>query len=477
MRCGLNRWILAATTLLAGAQNAFAYEGSLDVEQFDAVVPGAGVLNQSYGRIDAVDGRWIFGAGVQYSIAPLRLVRDVPEDPREEGDIVPALLRYEYLARHTLGQYFDAQVAVPYIQTIGTPDWTIGGRTKDDLMASSAGDVRASIGFDILKLARSESARRPQGLGVLLRTTAWIPVGGEKAVAAFHGERDRRYEPRITVDYITRAGLHFGLGVGRHIRKQSQVLHVVNGNAYRWGAFVERPVFEDSKLVASLFGAEQTAKQVDPQDPETSMPASVFSPREFMGGLVTDHGKWISTVAAGVGLNGAVGSPYRRYLFQIAWSPDEVKMRDSVADREKRREQKQEKPVAAACAPGQACERIITATILFESRSDHVRVSEARKVARALAEIKPDETIFAVRIEGRTDNRGSRSYNRDLSKRRASGVAQLLAATGISRELMSTDAFGFEKPVAANSDDAGRQQNRQVHVQFVVRRSAPEVSK
>jgi outer membrane protein OmpA-like peptidoglycan-associated protein len=462
---------VAAALLVPATGRAEEGNGSLDVEQFDAVVPGEGALNQPYGRVDSLDAKWMLGLGVQYSLQPLRLVRAVPTDTRKEGDVVPAMLRWEFLARKMLGAYADFQVAVPYVDTLGDPDWTIGGRSKSDLTASTLGDVRTSLGLDIMKLIKGSPERRPGGFGLALRTTVWTPVGGDKTVAALHGEESARYEPRIVADYLTSNGYHFGLGVGYHIRKKSQILHVVNGSAYRWGVFAEGPLWRDSKWVGTFFGAEQTAKQIDPQDPESNMPSNVFSPREVMGGVVSDYGKLMTTFAMGVGLNGAVGSPKRRYLAQVAYSLDEIKMRDSVVDREERKKEKEkekEQVAVAACPSGKTCERVINVSIYFLTGSSHIRVEQARKVSEALAQIKPGERVIGVEVEGRTDNRGSKEYNRALSGRRADSAFELLSSGGIPRSIMKVAGFGFEKPVAHNNDETGRQKNRQVDIRIKV---------
>lgn len=469
LRSGCRKFIpflmlgLAVPLAFVESGEANAASGSLDVEQFDAVLPGAGLLNQPYGRLDSVESKWMIGAGVQYSIQPLRLVPAVPDDPRVGGDVVPALLRWEILARRMLGSYADVQLAVPYVDTIGTPDWTIGGRTMDQLQASSPGDARLSLGIDLLKIIRRSTERRPTGFGLALRTTAWIPVGGEKTVAALHGEEKRRYEPRLVADYVTDEGIHFGLGIGHHIREESQILNVVNGRAWRWGLYAEVPVLENAKIATSLFGAEQTARQIDPQDPDLRLPSNVFSPREFMGGFVFDHGRFITTWAGGVGLNGSVGSPYRRYLAQIAYAPGKVPTREAP-----KRDEAKPLPVVIPCRAGEVCERVLVAELYFETASDHIRVAEAEKVWNVLSQIRDDEEIAAITIQGRTDNRGSKAYNMALSARRADSVIQMLAATGIPRKIMKSSAFGFEKPVADNKDETGRQRNRQVDVRFTI---------
>ncbi|MFN3954791.1 MAG: PAN domain-containing protein [Pararhodobacter sp.] len=68
------------------------------------------------------------------------------------------------------------------------------------------------------------------------------------------------------------------------------------------------------------------------------------------------------------------------------------------------------------------------------------------------------------RIEGHTDNRGSRDYNQALSEARALAVRDWLAAAGVPGARLAVAGFSFERPVADNATDAGRAQNRRVEL-------------
>jgi outer membrane protein OmpA-like peptidoglycan-associated protein len=69
-----------------------------------------------------------------------------------------------------------------------------------------------------------------------------------------------------------------------------------------------------------------------------------------------------------------------------------------------------------------------------------------------------------VLIEGYTDNTGSNEYNLKLSQRRANSVKRALVSDGISDSRVNTIGYGEQYPVATNSTNAGRQQNRRVEV-------------
>lgn len=69
-----------------------------------------------------------------------------------------------------------------------------------------------------------------------------------------------------------------------------------------------------------------------------------------------------------------------------------------------------------------------------------------------------------VRVEGFTDNVGTEDYNRGLSDRRASSVADALMRGGIVSARIRTEGYGTSYPVARNDSALGRQQNRRVEV-------------
>jgi OmpA-OmpF porin, OOP family len=70
----------------------------------------------------------------------------------------------------------------------------------------------------------------------------------------------------------------------------------------------------------------------------------------------------------------------------------------------------------------------------------------------------------AVAIEGHTDSRGTVAYNLELSGFRAQAVEDFLRENGVKAERITTQGFGQSRPVALNTTEMGRQQNRRVEV-------------
>jgi outer membrane protein OmpA-like peptidoglycan-associated protein len=72
--------------------------------------------------------------------------------------------------------------------------------------------------------------------------------------------------------------------------------------------------------------------------------------------------------------------------------------------------------------------------------------------------------IVRVRVEGHTDNVGVSEYNKDLSLRRANTVAAVLVTEGFSAANLESVGYGADRPVADNSSEEGRAQNRRVEI-------------
>jgi outer membrane protein OmpA-like peptidoglycan-associated protein len=86
------------------------------------------------------------------------------------------------------------------------------------------------------------------------------------------------------------------------------------------------------------------------------------------------------------------------------------------------------------------------------------------KVLDGVAQVarKYDKTL--IEIAGHTDNVGDANFNKQLSQRRASAVAQYLMSKGVTEPRIMTAAGGEEHPIASNSTEQGRAANRRVEV-------------
>ena len=67
-----------------------------------------------------------------------------------------------------------------------------------------------------------------------------------------------------------------------------------------------------------------------------------------------------------------------------------------------------------------------------------------------------------LRLEGNTDERGSREYNIGLGERRAQTVRRALMAQGVADGQVTTVSYGEERPAVPGDDEAAYAQNRRV---------------
>jgi peptidoglycan-associated lipoprotein len=69
-----------------------------------------------------------------------------------------------------------------------------------------------------------------------------------------------------------------------------------------------------------------------------------------------------------------------------------------------------------------------------------------------------------VRLEGNTDERGSREYNIGLGERRAQTVRRALMLQGVTDGQIATVSYGEERPAVEGSDESAYAKNRRVEL-------------
>lgn len=86
-----------------------------------------------------------------------------------------------------------------------------------------------------------------------------------------------------------------------------------------------------------------------------------------------------------------------------------------------------------------------------------------------LATYLKENKLYNLLIEGHTDNVGSRTSNITLSKNRANAVKTYLAGKGVVSTRLQTKWYGPDKPIDVNTTDEGRQRNRRVEMNLIVK--------
>lgn len=116
---------------------------------------------------------------------------------------------------------------------------------------------------------------------------------------------------------------------------------------------------------------------------------------------------------------------------------------------------------AAAAAAAEAAANL--ETVFYFDFDQATLTADTRAALDAQIAVLKDANS-KVRLEGHTDERGTREYNMALGERRANAVANYLIINGIERYRVETVSYGEERPVDAASNDAAWAKNRRVEL-------------
>ena len=102
--------------------------------------------------------------------------------------------------------------------------------------------------------------------------------------------------------------------------------------------------------------------------------------------------------------------------------------------------------------------------ILFATNKADLNATSKASLTQ-FAEVLKENRDMDIAIIGHTDNTGSDAINNPLSKNRAQSVSKFLKSQGVaSAQIKTIDGQGSTNPVADNSTEEGRKQNRRVEV-------------
>lgn len=111
-------------------------------------------------------------------------------------------------------------------------------------------------------------------------------------------------------------------------------------------------------------------------------------------------------------------------------------------------------------------EAVLMNNIFFETAKWELKPESEPELMRIVEMLKKSPTM-QIQIAGHTDNVGNKKNNLMLSERRAQAMADfVMQRGGIPAKRLQVKGFGSDKPVAPNSNEDGRQQNRRV--EFVI---------
>ena len=101
--------------------------------------------------------------------------------------------------------------------------------------------------------------------------------------------------------------------------------------------------------------------------------------------------------------------------------------------------------------------------LYFDYDSDEILQTSNAEIERLSLFLKRNKQV-CIEIIGHTDNQGSKSYNLDLSRRRAAALMNALIHKGIAANRLTSKGMGSEVPITTNDTEEGRAQNRRVEI-------------
>jgi len=111
-------------------------------------------------------------------------------------------------------------------------------------------------------------------------------------------------------------------------------------------------------------------------------------------------------------------------------------------------------------------------SIFFDFVNSEIK-GEGTDIVAAHAKYLAANPTARVRLEGNTDERGSREYNIGLGERRAQAVRRALLLQGASDAQLSTVSYGEERPAAAGHDETAWAKNRRVEIVYLTPNTQP----
>lgn len=104
--------------------------------------------------------------------------------------------------------------------------------------------------------------------------------------------------------------------------------------------------------------------------------------------------------------------------------------------------------------------------IYFDFDSSEIR-PDYNSIIAAHAKYLAANASIRIRIEGNTDERGSREYNIGLGERRAQAVRRALLLQGVSESQITTVSYGEERPAVTGHTEEAWAKNRRAEIVYL----------
>jgi peptidoglycan-associated lipoprotein len=116
--------------------------------------------------------------------------------------------------------------------------------------------------------------------------------------------------------------------------------------------------------------------------------------------------------------------------------------------------------------PGPTGEQLKNRTIYFDFDSSEIK-PEYNAMITAHARYLAANPSMRIRVEGNTDERGSREYNIGLGERRAQAVRRALMLQGVPEAQITTVSYGEERPAVTGHTEEAWARNRRANIVYL----------
>jgi len=110
--------------------------------------------------------------------------------------------------------------------------------------------------------------------------------------------------------------------------------------------------------------------------------------------------------------------------------------------------------------------KIVAENILFATGKATLRAESYQELDRLVKLLKENPSV-RIEVAGHTDNTGSASLNKRLSKERALSVKRYIENKGIDPARIEYEGYGPDRPIAPNNTSEGRAKNRRVEIEVI----------
>ena len=111
----------------------------------------------------------------------------------------------------------------------------------------------------------------------------------------------------------------------------------------------------------------------------------------------------------------------------------------------------------------------LAARSVFFAYDDFTVAPKYQPVVQAHGKLLQARPQVLIRVEGNTDERGSREYNLALGDKRAQVVAKQLELMGAKAAQIEAVSYGEERPKAEGHDETAYAENRRADIRYMKR--------